>query len=101
MSKKGQHRYNLQDFKAGKADEGAILIEADGRTFKVPPPLLWSDEVTEAATRGQASFVGEALLGSDDFAAFRAAGGTGTILMAMISEVHGADVGESSASSDS
>jgi len=101
MSKRQEHRFNLQDYKASKADEGAIFIDAGDRTFRVPPPLLWDDDVTEAAAAGRATEVGEALLGTDDFAAFRKAGGTGTLLMSMVNEVHGADVGESSASSDS
>lgn len=101
MSKREEHRFNLQDYKASKADEGAVFIDAGGRTFRVPPPLLWGDDVTEAARTGQAVAFGESLLGAEDFAAFRAAGGTGTLLMSMVNEVHGTGVGESSASSDS
>ena len=101
MTKRVEHRFNLQDYKASKADEGAVFIDAGDRTFRIPPPLLWDDDVTEAARAGKSTEFGNALLGAEDFAAFRAAGGTGTLLMSMVNEVHGTGVGESSASSDS
>lgn len=101
MGKKDQRRFNLQDYKAGKEEEGAVYIDAGDRTFRVPPPLLWDDDVTELATAGKTKQVAVALLGEDDYRAFVEAGGTGSLLLSMVNDAMGTGLGESSGSAGS
>lgn len=95
------HKVKLTDFKAKKADEGAIEIEADdGKIFRVDPPELWDDDVAELQSAGDTVGLAHALIG-DEYPDYIAAGGNAMLLMSIIAEVHGVDVGESKASSGS
>lgn len=96
MSKRsGPTKVKLADFKERKAEEGAIDVEAeDGQVFRIPPPELWPDEVGELARTGDLVALAVAVLGGEDrFEAFKAAGGTATLLNAIVGDVHGDSLG--------
>lgn len=100
--KRHVHRVKLTDFKAKKADEGAVEIEADdGEIYRIDAPEVWSDEIAELAQSEDQVAVARALIGEDRYDAFVAAGGTAMLVMAIVSEAHGIQPGESSASSRS
>lgn len=100
--KRHVHQVKLSDFKAKKADEGAIEIEVDdGTIFKIEPPELWSDEITTMSQNDDNIGVARALIGPDRYDAFVAAGGNAMLLMAIIGEAHGITVGESKPSPSS
>lgn len=105
MSKRtGPVKVKLSDFRERKELEGAIDIETDdGQTFRVPPPEVWPDDVQKFVKGEEKDIVGlsKAILGNDRYAAFCAAGGSAALLNAIFAEYHGADVGESPASSSS
>lgn len=101
MSQREQHRFNLQDYKAKKEEEGAVYIDAGDRTFRVPPALLWPDEVTELAAAGKTKQAAIGLIGQEDYDAFVAAGGTGSLLLSMVNDAMEAGLGESSGSTSS
>lgn len=85
----------LSDFKERKELEGAFDIECeDGTKFRVPPPELWPDEVGRLARIGDLPALAIAVLGEEKFEAFKAAGGTATLLNAIIGDQHGASLGE-------
>lgn len=94
MSKRAEHRFNLQDYKATKEEEGAIYIDAGERTFRVPPALLWPDEVTELAAAGKVKQAAVGLIGQEEYDAFVAAGGTGSLLLSMVNDAMGVSLGE-------
>lgn len=104
MPKRKPTRVRLTDYKAKKRDEGAIEIEADdGSVFRVDPPLVWSDE-TLALSQDRTKVVELAtslLGGPEEYERFLAAGGSAALLSGILAEEHGADVGESAASSSS
>lgn len=90
MSKKaGPTKVNLAEFVERKEAEGAIDIEAGGETFRIPPAELWPDEFPRGIV-AQA----KAIMGEERFAAFKKAGGSATLLDAIIKETHGADAGK-------
>lgn len=93
MSKRtGPHKVSLSDFKERKENEGAIDIEAGGKTFRVPPAELWPDEVS--TLRGDLVAQAKCIMGDEAFGGFQAAGGTANLLDAIIKDVHGADAGK-------
>lgn len=93
MSKRtGPIKVNLADYKERKENEGAIDIEAGGETFRIPPPELWPDEIGKL--RGDLVAQASLLMGEDRFAAFVAAGGSATLVDAILKDQHGADAGK-------
>lgn len=100
--KRHVHQVKLTDFKARKADEGAIEIEDDaGEIYRIDPPELWPDEITRMSQDEDTIGVARALIGDDRYDAFTAAGGNAMLLMSIIGETHGVTVGESKPSPSS
>lgn len=105
--------FNLTDYKAKKADEGAVRITAGDREFVVLPPELMDDDTYTKFVKLEGSVetvVEQArmLMGDDEYAAFVEAGGSAMLLLSMIAEsssqwsdAQGASPGESVASSTS
>lgn len=101
-AKRHLHKVKLSDFKAKKADEGAIEIETDdGTVFRVDPPELWDDELTELSQNDDNVGLAKRLIGEEEYPAYVAAGGNAMLLMSIIAEVHGVSVGESKPSPSS
>lgn len=102
---------SLADFKAKKAEEGAVRIEAGDRVFVVLPPELMADDTYSEFIKYEGSpesIVDQArLLMGAEYEEFVAAGGSAILLLSVIAEAgqakngQGADVGESGASSPS
>lgn len=102
-AKRHVHKVKLSDFKAEKADEGAIEIEDDnGEIYHIDPPELWSDDITALNDADDNIGVARALIGGDDqYEKFVAAGGSAMLLLSIIGDTHGVSVGESKASKGS
>lgn len=96
MSKRtGPARIKLSDFKERKGREGSVEVETDdGQVFVIPPPELWPDDVAKLYQENDGVGMCRALLGSDKYDAFVAAGGSSAMIGAIFAEVHGADAGE-------
>jgi hypothetical protein len=94
--RKGPTRIKLADFKAAKAEEGKIIIEADdGTEFVIPPAILWPDEVNVLAVQGRHVEAARLVLGEDVYDKFVAAGGNAQILGAVVREENeGTPLGE-------
>lgn len=102
MSKRDRRVVNLADFKAKRRDEGAIdVVAEDGNTYRIDPPELWPDEASERAEAGDLVAAARAVMGAEQYEAWVAAGGTASLVMAIIADEHGVTVGESPASSSS
>ena len=83
-----------------KRDEQGIDIEMpDGRVFSIDSPLFWPDEWRQAKERRDLAVI--VLGGEDRFAEFEAAGGSATMLDAILGDVllKNTSLGESEASS--
>lgn len=89
-----KHTVILSDYKAKKAEEGAIDIVAGDETFTVPPAALWPDEMTTPEVRGDWVAQAKLLLGDDAYARFVAAGGTAVLLQAIVNDELGEAAGE-------
>lgn len=96
MSKRSSPaRVLLSDFKAKKEEEGAVDIDCgDGKVFRIPPPVLWSDEQLSAARSAQADPIGAYRSIFPWYDEFVAAGGSAAILDAVIQEQAGVSTGE-------
>ena len=103
---------NLTDFKAKKAEEGAVRIKAGTKTFVVLPPEMMSDDVYSEFIKLEQNpeqIVDQArMLMGADYDEFVAAGGSAILLLSIIGETaktrrqdQGVDTGESGASSPS
>lgn len=104
MSERHVHRVKLSDFKAKKEEEGAIDIEMDDETvFRIPPPELWPDTVGECLAKGETLVAARALIEANgqNYEEFVAKGGSATIILGVIGDIHGETVPESGASSSS
>lgn len=83
-----------------------VLFRVGGHEFSIPAPLDWSDELVEmqAATQSNPESVNlvamaRAFLGEEQYAKFKAAGGTAMHFnMVLLPKALGASVGESSGS---
>jgi hypothetical protein len=83
-----------------------ILFRVGGHEFNIPAPLDWSDELVEMQSAAQNSpeavnpvAMAKAFLGEEQYAEFKAAGGTAMHFnMVLLPKALGASVGESSAS---
>lgn len=91
-------------------DADALLNEmkADGRpfvlggeTFLLPAPTVWPDEAFAAASKDDPVTASRIILGDAEYERFVAAGGNALFLQRLVEKLHGASVGESSASSSS
>lgn len=92
---KERRRVVLTDYKAKKVEEGAVDIDlGDGTVVTIPPPPVWSDAVVAAGRAQDLEAAGRALLGDADYDRFVAAGGSGTLLNAIVLDELGLDVGE-------
>jgi hypothetical protein len=96
------------------AEDAAVVFDADalfaefqaktqpfrfrGETFHLPPPEVWPDTLDQATTLLDIS---TAILGQDEANRYREVGGSVKFLQALIKTLHGLDMGESRASSDS
>lgn len=79
-----------------KAKHPAIEIEADGKTFSILPPQLWTDDIIAV---GDEPIAASKMLLGPQYDDWIAAGGSSAILMHVIAEAQGVDeAGESSAS---
>ena len=97
----GRTRIKLSEFRERKS-EGAVEIELDdGKTVTVPPPELWPDDVITKAAANDIVGASRGLLGPEAWDEFTAAGGTATMVLAMVMEAHGISLGEFLASSTS
>lgn len=89
----GPIKVNLADFKERKEAEGAIDIDAgDGKVFRIPPAELWPDDV--GSFRGDLVAQAKRIMGDEQFDAFVEAGGSATLIDAIIKDAHGADAGK-------
>lgn len=89
-------RIKLADYKQKKRDEGAIEIEMeDGSVFHVDPPELWPDEIQPLALAEDGVGMAKILIGEDRYADFVAAGGTASMVSAMVGDELGLSPGES------
>jgi hypothetical protein len=91
-------------------DASALLdeIKAEGRPFALngeqfvlPAPTTWPDEALTAANKNDLIRCAQLILGEDEYERFTKAGGTALFLQRLAEKLHGASVGESSASSSS
>lgn len=106
-----EKRYNVAEVIAeARLTKPAIILEGfpndPSAEFRLDPPELWADQVTELAAAGKATELSRHLLG-DQYEAFLAAGG-GNSLVNLVLEKHSkgttpekSALGEASASSDS
>jgi hypothetical protein len=108
MSKReGPRRVVLQDYRDTKEREGATDVELpDGTTVRIPPPVLWPEEVASLQAGDHADMVRgcQLILGQEQWDRFVGAGGTSVMLMGIIDDTlkaEGLAVGESSASTGS
>jgi hypothetical protein len=105
--REGPRRVVLTDYRDTKEREGAVDVELpDGTTLRIPPPVMWPEEVAKLKTGDHDDLVkGCALiLGDDGWERWVAAGGTSVLLMSMIDDSlqgDGLGLGESSASTAS
>lgn len=89
----GPKKVNLAEYRERKENQGAIDVEApSGRVFRIPPAELWPDEVP--FLRGDLPAQAAAIMGAEEFDAFKAEGGTANILDAIIKDEHGAEAGK-------
>lgn len=97
MSTKTKKPYKLSTVVSELAEKHPdIPIEyADGKTVMVCPPQRWTDDVLAA---GSDNVKAAKLLIGDQYDAFVKAGGSASILMAIIQEDAKENLGESSAS---
>jgi hypothetical protein len=79
-------------------DRHAIVIETDdGQSFRVPTPEMWDDDVF--ASGGSPLDEAKAIMGEEEYARFREAGGRATLITHLIKEhMQGMSAGESGAS---
>ena len=107
MSKRYKHApVNLSDFRDKLEEEGTIPVEAGGRTFKIRPPELLTDEDYKRFNASDDPIVQASII-VDDYPAFVEAGGTALLVGLILSEAiktqeaQGVEPGESGASSTS
>ena len=108
MSKReGPRRVVLNDYRDTKEREGATDVELpDGSTLRIPPPVLWPEEVAALQAGDHADMIRgcQLILGEEGWARWVAAGGTSVMLMGIIDDTlkaEGLSLGESSASTAS
>jgi hypothetical protein len=97
----------LQDYRDTKEREGATDVELpDGTMVRIPPPVLWPEEVAKLQTGDHGDMIRgcQLILGDAGWQAWVAAGGTSVMLMGIIDDTlkaEGLGLGESSASTGS
>jgi hypothetical protein len=81
---KPQKTYKLADLlREAEESKHKIVIEAEnGDTFEIDPPELWDDDVF-SATGGPVAEA-KAIMGEEEYARFRAAGGRATLVSYLI-----------------
>ncbi len=72
----------------------------NGEEFDLPAPTAWPDEAFQAASRDDPVTASRIILG-DEYDRFVKAGGNALLLQEIVAKLHGASMGESSASSSS
>jgi len=95
VAKPPQKTYKLADLiREAEESKHKIVIEADnGETFEIDPPELWDDDVF-AATGGPVAEA-KAIMGADEYARFRKAGGRATLVSYLIEQrMQGVSKGE-------
>lgn len=96
---KPQKTYKLADLiREAEETKHKIVVETDdGQKFEIDPPELWDDDVFSVA--GGPVAEAKAIMGEEQYAKFRAAGGRATIISYLIEKrTLGVTRGESSAS---
>lgn len=86
------HKVNLNDFKERKGKEGRIDVETDAGVFTIPPPELWPDEVLDGTLSDVD--VARALIGTDRYDDFKAAGGSAALVASIVEDCHGEKAGK-------
>ena len=83
---KPQKVYKLADLiREAEESKHKIVIETDdGQTFEIDPPELWDDDVF-AATGGPVAEA-KAIMGQEEYARFRKAGGRATLVSYLIEQ---------------
>lgn len=76
-------------------------VAIGGKEFTILPPSLWGDAAYEVQHTGDVVAAAKAMLGEEQYEAYRQAGGTAGLLMLFIGEQQGATPPESSASTGS
>jgi hypothetical protein len=81
---KPQKTYKLADLiREAEESKHKIVIETeDGQTFNIDPPELWDDDVF-SATGGPVAEA-KAIMGEEEYARFRKAGGRATLVSYLI-----------------
>lgn len=72
-----------------------------GERFLLPAPTVWPDAAMAAANSGDTVGCARLILGDAEYDRFERVGGTALFLQELVAKLHGASVGESSASSSS
>lgn len=86
----------LDEYKARKAETSALIVEAGGETFTIPPPPCWPDNFVDLARANDNVGLAKAILGGDEvYARWIAAGGTAALLLGLVQDEMGASMGES------
>jgi len=73
----------------------------NGEEFMLPSPTAWPDEAFAAASLDDPVTASHVILGDKEYARFVKAGGSALFLQRLVEKLHGAPMGESSASSSS
>ena len=81
---KPQKVYKLADLiREAEESKHKIVIETDdGQTFQIDPPELWDDDVFSVA--GGPVAEAKAIMGQEEYARFREAGGRATLISYLI-----------------
>lgn len=95
--------YDLDDIRKRELGKASPFepVAIGGQEFAILPPSLWGDAAYEVAQSGDVVAAAKAMLGDEQYEAYRKAGGTAGLLMLYIGEAQGATPPESSASTDS
>lgn len=82
-----------------RADARVFVL--NGEQFSLLAPSAWPDEAFEAANNEDPLTASKLILGEAEYERFKAAGGNALFLQRLVEKLHGAPMGESSASSSS
>lgn len=89
----------LDEWEESQLARAILVQDRNGTVHEIPPPELWPDGLTTAATEGDLEAAGPLLLGVDGYKSWVEGGGSATKLFALIGQKFNMSPGESPASS--